>query len=98
LGGAGNFVASRGDPRLARFETWLDQRLTTLQPTPEIHTPIEQFARGYTPNAMNIHAARATIPVGSYPATLIQSDRPRRRVRRRGLRYLRPAAHFMPQL
>ena len=40
-----HMLPSRGDPRLARFESWLDQRLITLQPTPEIHTPIEQFAR-----------------------------------------------------
>ena len=26
-------------------ETWLEQRLETLKPTPAIHTPIEQFAR-----------------------------------------------------
>jgi site-specific recombinase XerD len=38
-------MPSRGDPRLARFEIWLDQRLATLQSTPAIHTPIEQFAR-----------------------------------------------------
>ena len=38
-------MPNRGDPRLARFETWLEQRLETLQPTPAIHTPIEQFAR-----------------------------------------------------
>ncbi|KAF0959625.1 hypothetical protein MLGJGCBP_07220 [Rhodococcus sp. T7] len=59
---------------------------------------MEQFARGHTPKTMKINAARAAIPMGNYPATLIQSDRPRRRVRRHGLRYLRPAAHFMPQL
>ncbi|MBX4171782.1 recombinase XerD [Rhodococcus sp. DMU2021] len=40
-----HMLPSRGDPRLARFEIWLDHRLTTLQSTPEIHTPIEQFAR-----------------------------------------------------
>lgn len=85
-------------PARPAFETWLDQRLITLRTTPGIHTPIEQFARSYTPTTMNIHAARAAIPMGNDPATLIQSDRPRRRVRRRGLRYLRPAAHFMPQL
>jgi hypothetical protein len=34
-------MPSRGDPRLARFEIWLDQRLATLQSTPAIHTPIE---------------------------------------------------------
>jgi len=38
-------MPNRGDPRLARFETWLDQRLETLKPTPAIHTPVEQFAR-----------------------------------------------------
>lgn len=38
-------MPDRGDPRLARFETWLEQRLETLKPTPAIHTPIEQFAR-----------------------------------------------------
>jgi hypothetical protein len=38
-------MPSRGDQRLARFETWLDRRLETLEPTPAIHTPIEQFAR-----------------------------------------------------
>jgi integrase len=38
-------MPNRGDPRLARFETWLEQRLETLQPTPAIHIPIEQFAR-----------------------------------------------------
>ncbi|MBC2592414.1 hypothetical protein [Rhodococcus aetherivorans] len=40
-----HMLPSRGNPRLARFETWLHHRLTTLQETPEIHTPIEQFAR-----------------------------------------------------
>jgi hypothetical protein len=40
-----HMMPSRGDPRLARFERWLDQRLETLQSTPAIHTPIEQFAR-----------------------------------------------------
>jgi site-specific recombinase XerD len=40
-----HMMADRGDPRLARFETWLEKRLETLQPTPAIHTPIEQFAR-----------------------------------------------------
>ncbi len=40
-----HMMPNRGDPRLARFEAWLDQRLETLQPTPAIHTPIEQFAR-----------------------------------------------------
>jgi hypothetical protein len=30
---------------MARFESWLEQRLETLQPTPAIHAPIEQFAR-----------------------------------------------------
>lgn len=38
-------MPDRGDPRLARFQTWLEQRLETLKPTPAIHTPIEQFAR-----------------------------------------------------
>jgi len=38
-------MPDRGDPRMARFESWLEQRLETLQPTPAIHTPIEQFAR-----------------------------------------------------
>ena len=38
-------MPERGDPRLARFETWLERRLETLQPTPAIHAPIEQFAR-----------------------------------------------------
>ncbi len=38
-------MPDRGDPRLARFETWLDRRLETLKPTPAIHAPIEQFAR-----------------------------------------------------
>jgi site-specific recombinase XerD len=40
-----HMMPNRGDPRLARFETWLDRRLEALQPTPAIHTPIEQFAR-----------------------------------------------------
>ncbi|MCV7146973.1 hypothetical protein H7I92_14060 [Mycobacterium riyadhense] len=40
-----HMMPERGDPRLARFETWLARRLETLQPTPAIHTPIEQFAR-----------------------------------------------------
>jgi hypothetical protein len=40
-----HMMPDRGDPRLARFEAWLDQRLATLKPTPSIHTPIEQFAR-----------------------------------------------------
>jgi integrase len=38
-------MPDRGDPRMARFERWLEQRLETLEPTPAIHTPIEQFAR-----------------------------------------------------
>jgi hypothetical protein len=38
-------MPSRGDRQLVRFEAWLDRRLQTLQPTPAIHTPIEQFAR-----------------------------------------------------
>lgn len=38
-------MPGRGDPRLARFETWVDQRLATLKSIPTIHTPIEQFAR-----------------------------------------------------
>jgi site-specific recombinase XerD len=38
-------MPTRGDRRLARFETWLNQRLQTLESTPAIHTPIEQFAR-----------------------------------------------------
>jgi hypothetical protein len=38
-------MPDRGDPRMARFESWLEQRLETLQPTPAIHAPIEQFAR-----------------------------------------------------
>jgi len=38
-------MPDRGDPRLARFQAWLDQRLATLKPTPAIHAPIEQFAR-----------------------------------------------------
>lgn len=38
-------MPSRGDRQLIRFEAWLDRRLQTLQPTPGIHTPIEQFAR-----------------------------------------------------
>jgi hypothetical protein len=40
-----HMMPNRGDPRLARFETWLERRLETLQPAPAIHTPIEQFAR-----------------------------------------------------
>jgi hypothetical protein len=40
-----HMMPNRGDPRLARFQTWLEQRLDTLKPTPAIHTPIEQFAR-----------------------------------------------------
>ena len=38
-------MPDRGDRHLARFERWLDQRLQTLQDTPTIATPIEQFAR-----------------------------------------------------
>lgn len=38
-------MPARGDPRLARFEIWLEQRLATLQTSPAIQTPIEQFAR-----------------------------------------------------
>jgi len=38
-------MPDRGDPRLARFQIWLEQRLDTLTPTPAIHAPIEQFAR-----------------------------------------------------
>ena len=38
-------MPDRGDRYLARFEQWLDQRLQTLQDTPTIATPIEQFAR-----------------------------------------------------
>lgn len=33
------------DRQLAVFEQWLDERLDTLAPTPEIHSPIERFAR-----------------------------------------------------
>jgi integrase len=40
-----HMMPSRGDPRLARFESWLDHRLETLKSTPAIHIPIEQFAR-----------------------------------------------------
>jgi hypothetical protein len=38
-------MPSRGDRRLIRFEAWLEQRLQTLESTPAIHTPLEQFAR-----------------------------------------------------
>ena len=38
-------MPDRGDPRLARFERWLDQRLASLRDCPDIHTAIEQFAR-----------------------------------------------------
>ncbi|QTJ66813.1 hypothetical protein HYG77_15240 [Rhodococcus sp. ZPP] len=50
-----HMLPSRGDARLARFETWLDHRLTTLQPMPEIHAPIEQFARWH-------HLRRLRVP------------------------------------
>ena len=33
-----HMMPNRGDPRLARFQTWLEQRLETLKPTPAIHT------------------------------------------------------------
>ena len=42
---AHRMMSDRGDRYLARFEQWLDQRLQTLQETPTIATPIEQFAR-----------------------------------------------------
>lgn len=35
----------QGDRQLAVFEHWLDERLEQLAATPEIHSPIERFAR-----------------------------------------------------
>lgn len=40
-----HMMPSRGDRRLARFESWLDHRLETLSSEPAIATPLEQFAR-----------------------------------------------------
>jgi hypothetical protein len=38
-------MPSRGDRQLIRLQAWLGRRLQTLQLTPAIHAPIEQFAR-----------------------------------------------------
>lgn len=38
-------LPSRGNIRLARFESWLDTRLSSLQGKPHIHQPLEQFGR-----------------------------------------------------
>jgi hypothetical protein len=38
-------MPSRGDRWLIRFESWVEQRLQTLESTPTIHAPLEQFAR-----------------------------------------------------
>lgn len=38
-------LPSRGDIRLARFESWLDTRLDSFQDKPHIHHPLEQFGR-----------------------------------------------------
>lgn len=38
-------MPSRGDIRLARFATWLDDRLNTFQDRPHIQQPLEQFGR-----------------------------------------------------
>ncbi|PZT86930.1 MAG: hypothetical protein DI630_34750 [Gordonia sp. (in: high G+C Gram-positive bacteria)] len=40
-----HIMPDRGDPRLARFETWLDNRLDSLADRPEVRAPLEQFAR-----------------------------------------------------
>ena len=38
-------LPNRGDPLLARFETWLDNRLETLADRPEVRAALEPFAR-----------------------------------------------------
>ncbi|MFC3245050.1 recombinase XerD [Gordonia humi] len=40
-----HIMPDRGDPRLARFEMWLDNRLDSLADRPEVRAPLEQFAR-----------------------------------------------------
>ena len=40
-----HILPDRGDPRLARFEAWLDDRLETLADRTDVRAALEQFAR-----------------------------------------------------
>ncbi len=40
-----HILPAQKDRQLAMFEQWLDERLDQLSPTPEIHAPMERFAR-----------------------------------------------------
>ncbi|MDJ0363422.1 hypothetical protein QMK32_24750, partial [Rhodococcus sp. H29-C3] len=40
-----HILPGRGDPRLARFEAWLEERLDTLSDRPDVRAALEQFAR-----------------------------------------------------
>ncbi|MFE4948785.1 hypothetical protein ACFQ9V_01630 [Leifsonia sp. NPDC056665] len=62
-----HILPSRGDIRLARFETWLDNRLDSFAGNPHVLQPLEQFGRWHhlrrlrqEPPAPNMdHATRA---------------------------------------
>ncbi len=51
-----HILPDRGNPRLARFQTWLENRLDTLADRPDVRTALEQFARWH--HLRRIHGNR----------------------------------------
>lgn len=55
-----HILPDQGDPELAVFEQWLARRLDQLSSTPEIHSPIERFARWHHLRRLKEASAQST--------------------------------------